>query len=131
VHGVHLGQGDLPVQQARKLVGPTAIIGLSANSDEHLSRLNELPANTVDYLGVGVIHPTTTKPDHPPALGIAGFKAFAARAPLPCVAIGGVSVADVLPLRRAGAAAAAVVSAVCTAADARSSALSLVTAWDR
>jgi thiamine-phosphate pyrophosphorylase len=130
VQGVHLGQGDLPVEQARRLVGPTAIIGLTANSDEHLRRLGELPANTVDYLGVGVIHPTSTKPDHPPAFGVDGFTAFAARSPLPCVAIGGVSLADIAPLRRAGAVAAAVVSAVCSAADAHASALSLVTAWD-
>jgi thiamine-phosphate pyrophosphorylase len=131
VQGVHLGQGDLPVEQARELVGPTAIVGLSASSDEHLRRLGRLPPNTVDYLGVGAIHPTTTKSDHPPALGVDGFAAFAAQAPLPCVAIGGVSLADIAPLRRAGAAAAAVVSAVCAAADARSSARSLVAAWDR
>jgi thiamine-phosphate diphosphorylase len=131
VHGIHLGQQDLSVEGARTLVGPTAIIGLSTNSDEHLLRLNELPGNTVDYLGVGVIHPTATKLDHPATLGIDGFRAFAARAPLPCVAIGGVSLADIAPLRRAGAAAAAVVSAVCAAADAHSSALSLVTAWGR
>lgn len=117
VDGVHLGQSDLPVTAARAILGTDAVVGLTANTTAHLDAVNALPAGTVDYLGVGVIRPTTTKLDHPAPLGVAGFAALAAATDLPCVAIGGVSLGDVAPLKRAGAAGLAVVSALCTAED--------------
>nr|WP_136055924.1 bifunctional hydroxymethylpyrimidine kinase/phosphomethylpyrimidine kinase [Microbacterium sp. K24] len=117
VDGVHLGQGDASVLRAREALGPDAVIGLTANSRAHLDAVLALPPGTVDHLGVGVIRPTSTKPDHPPALGIEGFRAFAAASPLPCVAIGGVGIDDTEDLRDAGAAGLAVVSALCTADD--------------
>lgn len=118
IDGVHLGQGDLPPETARRLLGADAVIGWTANTEAQLATASALPSRTLDYLGVGVIRPTSTKPDHPPALGIDGFAALAATAPLPCIAIGGVGVADVAPLRTAGAAGVAVVSAICAADDA-------------
>ena len=117
VDGVHLGQGDASVLRAREALGPDALIGLTANSSAHLDAVLALPAGTVDYLGVGVIRPTATKPDHPEPLGVDGFAEFAARSPLPCVAIGGVGIDDTEALRRAGAAGLAVVSALCAADD--------------
>ena len=119
VDGVHLGQGDASVLRAREVLGPDALIGLTANSPAHLDAVLALPPGTVDHLGVGVIRPTSTKPDHPPALGIAGFRALAAASPLPCVAIGGVGIDDTEALREAGAAGLAVVSALCAADDPR------------
>lgn len=119
VDGVHLGQGDASVLRAREVLGPDALIGLTANSPEHLDAVLALPPGTVDHLGVGVIRPTTTKPDHPPALGVEGFRAFAAASPLPCVAIGGVGINDTEALREAGAAGLAVVSALCAADEPR------------
>ena len=129
VDGIHVGQSDVSVAVARSLLGPDAIVGLTANRREHLDAVRALPAGTVDYLGTGVIRPTRTKPDHPPALGVHGFAAFAAASPLPCVAIGGIGQDDVAPLRRAGAAGVAVVSALCAAADPRLAARELVRAW--
>ena len=129
VDGVHLGQGDAAVLRAREALGPDAIVGLTANSAAHREAVAGLPRGTVDYLGVGVIHPTTTKPDHPPALGVAGFAAFAAATQLPCVAIGGVGLSDVAPLRRAGAAGIAVVSALCAAPDPEAAARSILDEW--
>lgn len=117
VDGVHLGQGDASVLRARQELGPDALIGLTANAPEHLDAIRALPPGTVDYLGVGVIRPTLTKADHPPALGIEGFRQFAAESPLPCVAIGGVGIDDIEPLRAAGAVGIAVVSALCAAED--------------
>ncbi len=73
VDGVHLGQGDASVLRARKVLGPEALIGLTANSSAHLDAVDALPSGTVDYLGVGVIRPTTTKPDHPAPLGRGGL----------------------------------------------------------
>ncbi|PRA78619.1 bifunctional hydroxymethylpyrimidine kinase/phosphomethylpyrimidine kinase [Microbacterium sp. MYb66] len=117
VDGVHLGQGDASVLRARAALGPDALIGLTANTPAHLEALRALPAGTVDYLGVGVIRPTATKPDHPEPLGIDGFAAFVASSPLPCVAIGGVGIDDTEELRDAGAVGLAVVSVLCAAAD--------------
>lgn len=117
VDGVHLGQGDASVLRARKVLGPEALIGLTANSSAHLDAVDALPSGTVDYLGVGVIRPTTTKPDHPAPLGVEGFRGLVSRSALPCVAIGGVGVDDTEALREAGAAGLAVVSALCAADD--------------
>ena len=129
VDGVHLGQGDASVLRARAELGPDALIGLTANSPEHLEAVLALPAGTVDYLGVGVIRPTSTKPDHPPALGADGFRAFAAASRLPCVAIGGVGIDDIEELRDAGAAGLAVVSALCAAEDPAQRAAEFVSRW--
>lgn len=117
VDGVHLGQGDASVLRAREALGPDALIGLTANSPAHLEAVRALPSGTVDYLGVGVIRPTTTKADHPAPLGVDGFAAFVASSPLPCVAIGGVGIDDTESLREAGAVGLAVVSALCAADD--------------
>ncbi|WP_243232643.1 bifunctional hydroxymethylpyrimidine kinase/phosphomethylpyrimidine kinase [Microbacterium sp. CIAB417] len=129
IDGVHLGQGDVSVLRAREALGPEALIGLTAHRPEHLDAVLALPEGTVDYLGVGVIRPTTTKPDHPPALGIEGFRSFALASPLPCVAIGGVSIEDTERLRDAGAAGLAVVSALCAAEDPRTAAAEFVRRW--
>ncbi|MER2135868.1 MAG: thiamine phosphate synthase [Arthrobacter sp.] len=130
VHGVHVGQSDLPVTSVRSLVGPDAVVGLTANTPAHLDAVRLLAPGTVDYLGAGVIHPTSTKPDHPAPLGVDGFRALASAAPVPCVAIGGIGLSDIRGLRAAGASGAAVVSAICTAADPRRSAEALVAAWE-
>ncbi|MCD7098073.1 thiamine phosphate synthase [Stenotrophomonas sp. MMGLT7] len=117
VDGVHLGQDDIAPATARRLLGPQALIGWTADTPSHLAEAIAMPPGTLDYLGVGVIRATGSKPDHPPVLGIDGFAAFAAASPLPCVAIGGIVAADVPALRAAGAAGVAVVSAICRAPD--------------
>ena len=132
VAGVHLGQSDVPVGAARALLGPDAHVGLTANTPVHLAALARLPRGTVDLLGVGVVHPTSTKPDHPPALGhdgVADIVRLADGLDVPCVAIGGVTLADVAPLRGAGAAGVAVVSGICAAADPGAAAAAYVAAW--
>jgi hydroxymethylpyrimidine kinase/phosphomethylpyrimidine kinase/thiamine-phosphate diphosphorylase len=129
IDGVHLGQGDASVLHARDALGPDAVIGLTAHSAEHFEAVQALPAGTVDYLGVGVIRPTSTKPDHPPALGVEGFRVLVATTDLPCVAIGGVGIDDTEALRDAGAAGLAVVSALCAAPDPVQTAASFVSRW--
>ncbi|GAB3558672.1 thiamine phosphate synthase [Spelaeicoccus albus] len=129
VHGVHVGQDDLPVELVREIVGPQAVVGLTANSDAHAAAALRMPPGTVDYLGVGAIRATSTKPDHPTPLGVAGFARFAATASLPCVAIGGIGRADVPALKQAGAAGVAVVSAICASTDPERAARDLVTGW--
>jgi thiamine-phosphate pyrophosphorylase len=129
VHGVHIGQGDMSPLQVRRMLGADAVIGLTANTVTHVADVHRLPEHTVDYLGVGVIRPTATKPDHPRPLGVVGFKALVALTPLPCVAIGGVTSADLPTLRQAGAAGVAVVSAICGTPEPQISAEGLVAVW--
>lgn len=129
VDGVHLGQGDASVLRARERLGAEAIIGLTANTPDHFDAVAALPAGVVDYLGVGVIRPTDTKPDHPPVLGIDGFRSLIETCAVPCVAIGGVDIDDAERLRDAGAAGLAVVSAICAAVDPKQTAQSFLRRW--
>ena len=131
VDGVHVGQSDLPARAARDMLGAAGIVrpivGVSAATPEQLAAAER---DGADYAGVGAVHPTATKPDAPAAIGHAGFARLAAATSLPAVAIGGVGVADAAPLRRAGAAGIAVVSAVCAAADPESAARALRIAYE-
>ena len=114
--GVHVGQSDMPVAQARALLGPGKIIGLSIASAMQMARPDAAQA---DYLGIGPIFAQATKADAAVPLGIAGFKTLRALAPrgMPAMAIGGVKAAHAAALRAAGADGLAVVSAIMAARD--------------
>ncbi|RIJ53018.1 bifunctional hydroxymethylpyrimidine kinase/phosphomethylpyrimidine kinase [Clavibacter lycopersici] len=136
VDGVHVGQSDVPADLVRRMLDAASpdrrlIVGLTANAPEHVQAVRALPAGTVDYLGVGVIRPTSTKPDHPAPLGHDGFGIIAGLSPVPCVAIGGVDVRDVEAIAVAGGAGTAVVSAVCAAEDPGAATRELAEAWAR
>lgn len=126
VGGVHVGQGDLDVADVRRLLGPDAVVGVSAATPEHLA---DVDPDVVDYVGAGPVRGTATKPDAGPPLGLDGLRAAVRRSPLPVVAIGGLRVADVADVRGAGAHGIAVVSAVCAAADPARASADLVAAW--
>lgn len=111
--GVHVGQGDLPAEIARRLLGEDAIIGVSAhNADEALA------AETAgaDYLGCGAVYPTGTKKDTS-VIGTEGLKAIRAATRLPFVGIGGITLANYSEVLAAGANGAAIVSAILGAND--------------
>jgi len=124
--GVHLGQSDLPVAEVRRLVGPDLVLGLSVSTVEEV---RAAPADAVDYLGVGPVWATATKPLAAPPLGPAGTAAVVAAASLPCVAIGGVHAGTVEELLGSGIAGFCVVSAVCAAADPQAAARELRALW--
>lgn len=128
VSGVHVGQHDLPVAAVRDLVGPDALVGLTANTAAELAAAGR-GSGRVDYVGIGAVHASASKADAPSALGIAGFAALARATKLPAVAIGGVTAADVPGLRAAGAAGVAVIAAICGAADPRAASARLARAW--
>lgn len=130
VSGVHIGQSDLPAGLVRSMVGPNAIVGLSAGTTADMRAAEELPVGTVDYLGVGPVHATATKPDHPQPLDIEGIARLVAASTLPCVGIGGIKYDDAGPLRAAGAAGIAVVSVICAAEDPQMAAAHLLQAWN-
>lgn len=117
VAGVHVGQSDLPAADVRRLCGTDAVVGLSAATEAEFAALTALPAGTVDYAGIGALHATSTKPDHPQPLGLPGFRRARTLCPVPAVAIGGVAVSDVWALLAAGADGVAVVSGICAASD--------------
>ena len=128
VAGVHVGQSDLPPDLVRRLVGPDAVVGLSAATAEELAAAASGAAR-VDYVGIGALRATATKPDAPAPLGVAGFARLVAGTALPAVAIGGVLPADLAPLRAAGAAGAAIVSGICAAPDPAAAAAAYARAW--
>ena len=119
--GVHLGQDDLPVRQARRLLGASAIIGLSTHSLAQAQAALEEP---VDYLGLGPIFPTPTKPGHG-SIGVELICPVRRAARCPVVCIGGVDAETVDRIIEAGGACVAVVRAVCAAADPETAARAL------
>jgi thiamine-phosphate pyrophosphorylase len=116
--GAHVGQSDSSPAAARERLGPAALLGLSITDPAQLATVDP---GIVDYLGVGPIFATATKPDAAPAMGLAGLAAARAATTLPIVAIGGIAEANAAAIVRAGADGIAVVSAICAAADPRAS----------
>jgi thiamine-phosphate pyrophosphorylase len=117
--GVHLGRTDMPVDEARCLLGPDCIIGGTANTFEDIERLAAQGAN---YIGCGPFRFTTTKKNLSPTLGLEGYRTLLSRMQeadirLPLVAIGGIMPADIPQLRAAGVAGIALSGSILGAAD--------------
>ena len=91
VHGVHLGVEDLPVRDARAMLGPDAIVGYTTGTLD-LVRSAEPLADALDYLGAGPFRPTPTKDSGRPPLGVEGYPALVQASSRPVVAIGDVQV---------------------------------------
>ena len=111
VDGVHLGNDDLPVREARELLGPDAVIGLTTGTPALVEAANEV-SDVVDYLGAGPMRPTPTKDSGRPPLGVEGYRALVRATELPVVAIGDVQVDDVAALRSTGIAGVVMVRAI-------------------
>lgn len=108
--GVHLGQDDLPVAEARRLLGAAAIVGLSTHTP---AQLQTALAEPVTYVAYGPVFPTATKADADPAVGLDGIRVaadLAAARGRPLVAIGGITLANARAVTDAGANAVAVIS---------------------
>ena len=119
--GVHLGQGDMDARQAREILGPDKIIGVSAHSVEEALRA---VADGADYLGSGAAFVTGTKTDAKP-IDHGAYRAITEAVPVPVVAIGGITGENMPELAGRGLAGAAVVSAVFGREDARAAAREL------
>ncbi len=122
--GVHVGQDDTPVAEARALVGPDRLVGLSTHSREELEA-----AENVDYLGVGTIFTTPTKAED--AVGLELVRVAAETARVPWFAIGGIDLSNVHLLAAAGAHGVAVVRAIRDAEDPQAAARNLRAALTR
>jgi thiamine-phosphate pyrophosphorylase len=112
--GVHLGQTDMPVADARRLLPEHVFIGLSVETMEQVRNASTLP---VDYLGVSPIFATPTKTDTARPWGLEGLREVRMQTKLPLVAIGGIHAENAAEVRAAGADGLAVVSAICAADD--------------
>lgn len=112
--GVHIGQEDMPYAEARNLMGPQAIIGLSVETWDDVVQAEELD---VDYLGVSPIFETPTKTDTKGSWGLEGLARIKAYSRHPLVAIGGLNASNAADAVMAGADGIAVVSAICAAPD--------------
>ncbi len=106
--GVHLGQEDLPAREARRLLGPSKLIGVSISA---LKEALEAERSGVDYIGVGAIYATPTKRDAELG-GLELLRTVRARVAKPLVAIGGIDAGNAREVFRAGADAVAVVRGV-------------------
>ena len=113
--GIHLGQDDLSLAEAReKWKAPEKIFGLSTHS---LEQAQEALTLSPDYIGIGPVFPTATKPDAAPALGIAETGRIAQTTPLSSVAIGGINPQNLPDLLHAGTTNYCVVNVVNAAPD--------------
>jgi thiamine-phosphate pyrophosphorylase len=119
--GAHVGQDDSPVEEARRLAGPGRLVGLSTHSPEQIEAARQAAP---DYIGVGPVHATPTKPGRP-AVGLELVRYAAAHAAMPFFAIGGVDAASVPAVRQAGGTRVAVVRALTEAGDPELSARAL------
>ncbi len=111
--GVHVGQDDLAVADVREIVGPAMLVGLSTHSPAEIDAVD--PA-LVDYIGVGPVHETPTKPGRP-AVGLELVRYAAANAAVPFFAIGGLDAGNLPDVLGAGAERVCVLRAIAGAAD--------------
>ena len=123
--GCHVGQDDMDVARARALAGPQALVGRSTHTPADIAA-----ARDADYIGVGPLHATPTKPGRP-AVGLELVRHAAEHAQVPFFAIGGIDAANVGAVVAAGARRIAVVRAIADAADPRAAAAALRSALDR
>ncbi|HEX4354610.1 MAG TPA: thiamine phosphate synthase [Polyangiales bacterium] len=112
--GVHIGQGDAPLEEVRRTLGPSCSIGVSTRS---LDQALEAERRGADVIGFGPVFATTTRIPAEPAVGLAALTEVCTRIRIPVIAIGGLNADNVAEVARAGAAMGAVITALSYADD--------------
>lgn len=125
--GIHVGGSDLPLAKTRELAGDR-VVGYSVNTPEDLALAIQCRA---DYIGIGPAFPTSTKPDARATLGLDGLRRLAGAAPMPTVAIGGISLENCAATLACGVAGICVISALLNPPDTRAAAQRFRTALGR
>jgi thiamine-phosphate pyrophosphorylase len=125
--GVHVGEDDLPVAEARRLLGPDLLVGYTARTLEEARRG---VAQGADHVGFGPVFASRTKSMGPPPHGIEGLARLLAGLTVPVVAISGISLENISEVARAGAACAAVIDALFGKGDPRENARALAHAFE-
>jgi thiamine-phosphate pyrophosphorylase len=126
--GLHVGQGDLAPAEARRIMGPGKILGVSTHSQSQFEAALHEP---VDYIAVGPVYGTASKANPDPAVGLGFVRWAKARADRPLVAIGGIDAARIRDVVAAGADIVAVIGALAAASDVEAAACALRAAWHR
>ncbi len=135
VDGIHVGQGDIPVEVCRRYLGEGAIVGLSARTKELFQFLTTVDTKVVDYLGAGPLRETATKPDcglldgRVVTRSFEELKRLAKESPLPVVVGGGVKLGDLAELAQTGVAGFFVVSAISEEKNPQKAVAELVEEW--
>ena len=114
--GVHIGQSDMSYEDARRLLGPDKIIGLSVENFKDVEAANALD---VDYIGISPVYGTPTKTDTAEPFGLEGLRKAVQMSVHPTVAIGGMNASTIAEVMAAGTDGVAVVSAICSAENTR------------
>ena len=114
--GVHIGQSDMSYEDARRLLGPDKIIGLSVENFKDIEAANALD---VDYIGISPVYGTPTKTDTAEPFGLEGLRKAVQMSAHPTVAIGGMNASTIAEVMAAGTDGVAVVSAICSAENIR------------
>ncbi len=113
--GIHVGQSDEKIQQVVAEVGDQMIVGLSCSNAKEVEAANSIDG--IDYYGSGPIHPTGSKADADPVIGFDGLKQLVSLTDRPIVAIGGITIADLSNVIKAGASGSAVISMIAQSDD--------------
>lgn len=136
VDGIHVGQGDIPVEVCRKYLGEDSIVGLSARTDELFEYIKTVDVSEIDYFGAGPLHETDTKPDcglsedgKVITRSLEEIEKLSKLSPIPVVVGGGVKILDIPGLAKTGVDGFFVVSAVTGADDPSLAASNLVKVW--
>jgi thiamine-phosphate pyrophosphorylase len=107
--GVHIGQQDMPPREARAIMGPHGLLGVSTHNEDQLLIANDSEA---DYIAIGPVFATTSKQNPDPVVGLEGVRRARALTRKPLVAIGGITPANCRSVREAGADSVAVISSL-------------------
>lgn len=126
--GLHIGQDDIGARTARNMIGPGMILGLSVETEELAAAVEP---ELVDYVGIGPVFATPTKPDHKQPIGFDGLTRLVAATTIPAVAIGGLKTEHAAAVLAAGAKGLAVVSAICGTQDPQAAAMRIAEAIAR
>jgi len=121
--GVHLGQDDMPLPYARKILGKKRIIGISVATPLEAEAAEK---DGADYVGAGPVFATLSKTDLGPLLGLEGLRTIREKVKIPILAIGGISADNVADVISAGADGVAVISAIMAVADPKKAATEII-----
>lgn len=122
--GVHVGQGDIPPAEARRILGPAKILGYSTHNQAQIEAAQKEP---VDYIGIGPVFTTATKENPDPTTGIQLLEWAHLHTALPFVAIGGITLSNLDQVLHAGAKSIAVIAAISSAPDPLAAAREFIT----
>lgn len=124
--GLHIGQEDLPLTIARRLLGPSKILGYSVSNIEEAIFGEE---NGADYLGAGPVYPTGSKSDAGNPIGAEGLQKIKERVSIPVVGIGGIGTGNITEVKRTGIDGVSLISAILGSKDIEGTSRALITKW--